>query len=134
MRFQFRTLLIFDFYCGLSGGLLYFIFFDFLIGTLGLPHWVVTTQLFANTVYGIFGASLFFSRTQSRSLFWTLVIMNFVYAIFCMGLSLFLFQPENYWGATLVLVEGAFVFTLAKGERDSLKTLEGPMPTSTKPQ
>ncbi len=119
-QLQPRSLFIFDFFCALAVGVIYFLLFDFIIETLALPRWVVQTQLLANFLYGIYGAILFTRRTKRQLFFRFLVVMNFIYASFCVAVGLTLSLNGIYGGALLLLVEGIFIATLAKLEWSSM--------------
>ncbi len=116
---QQRKLLAIDFSCALLAGVIYFILFDWMIVSLALPEWIARIQLYANLVYGIYGACLFVQRGANVYMFKFLIGMNATYALFCIVLSAGLFLNSTYLSALLLLIEGAIVMTLAKFELDS---------------
>ncbi len=106
-----RRLLQIDFSCALIAGVVYFVFFDFLNETLGLPVWVARTQVIASFLYGAFGVFLFTTGRESWLGF--VAKMNLVYASFCLGVAPILFWSEIYWGSILLFAEGLLIAGLA---------------------
>ena len=122
LRVHPRKLLQYDFSLGLAGGVIYYFLYDFMIGTLALPRWLVLTQLLANLSYGLYGAILFTSLKVRLGYFRFLVMMNSIYATFCLGMGSILLFKAVYWGAILLISEGVFIAILAKIERTSLQS------------
>ena len=116
-----RTMLMIDFICAFSGGIVYFVLFDFLQHTLGIPSWMATVQLVANSAYGIFGIVLFVGGKGRAQIFKFLITMNFVYAVFCFAFAVLLFTRKGPLGTWLLLSEGIFILLLATLERRSLQ-------------
>ena len=123
-QLQRRPLFMFDFLCALAGAGIYYVLFDFMIETVGVPRWMVRTQLLANLAYGIYGAILFVSRTGRSGVFGFLVVMNFIYAGLCVAAALTLVLNGAYGGALLLVVEALFIATLAKVERAAMQSPE----------
>jgi hypothetical protein len=115
-----RTMLMIDFVCALSGGILYFFLFDFLLQTLGIPHWMAMVQLIANSTYGILGVLIFLGGKE-RMPFLKLITMNFIYAVFCLILAVYLCASGGPLGTWLLFAEGIFIFLLALLEKKSLQ-------------
>lgn len=112
-----RTMLMIDFICAFSGGIVYFVLFDFLQHTLGIPHWMAMAQLVSNTAYGIFGLFLFVGGKALLPLFKFLVTMNFIYAVFGMVFTIYLFTNGRPLGTWLLFGESLFILLLAMLER-----------------
>ena len=108
-----------DFGCAFTGAALYAVFINYLIETLEIPIEVVGTQLAANLLYGIFGLTIFL--TKRGGLFPLLVQLNFFYSAACFFTSLMLLIVGSPKGATLLVIEGFFVLTLAQFERARLR-------------
>lgn len=115
-----RTMLMLDFIFAFSGGIVYFVFFDYLQHTFGIPHWMATLQLMANFAYGIFGILIFLGGKKRAPIFKFLIAMNFVYAILCLALAVSLYMGNGPLGTWLLLAEGLSIFLLATLERRSL--------------
>lgn len=123
-----RTMLMIDFICAFSGGIAYFVLFDFLQHTLGIPYWMAMVQLVANNAYGIFGLVLFVGGKARLPLFRFLVTMNFIYAVFCMVFTVHLFTSGGPLGTWLLFGEGLFILLLAMLERRSLQRATATIP------
>jgi hypothetical protein len=117
-----RTMLMIDFICAFSEGIVYFVLFDFLQHTLGIPYWMAMVQLVANNAYGIFGVLIFVGAEARMPLFRILVAMNFIYAVFCLALSAYLFANNGPLGTWLLFAEGIFILLLAILERRSVRS------------
>ncbi len=115
-----RRLLMIDFSCAFAGAALYFFLYNFMITTLGLPRWVVETQLLANFLYGIYGAVLFGTGVRQTRYFKLLVVMNFAYCGFCFAEGSLLIFTGVHAGAALLLFEGLLIGALAMVEKKSL--------------
>jgi hypothetical protein len=113
-----KQLVLIDLVCAFAGSVFFLVLFDFLINTLALPRTIVLVQLTANTLYGIIGLFIFLSK--KFSLFRSLILMNFCYAVFCLIVGLIL-PATTIEGAILILAEGTFIFYLALFERRSLR-------------
>ena len=118
-----RFMLMVDFICAFSGGIVYFALFDFLLTILGIPHWMVMVQLLTNNAYGVFGVVLLVCRKEHSPLFRFLITMNFVYALFCFAFVVFLVTRNVLLGSWLLLSEGIFIFLLATLEKRSLQSV-----------
>jgi hypothetical protein len=111
-----RQLLLLDFCCALGGAVFYFLAFDFIVGTLGLPPEMVQFQLVANFAYSLYGAFLFITRREHTSGFSWLARMNFAYAAMCILGSLYFLLLPTYPGALLLLGEALLIGLLARAE------------------
>jgi hypothetical protein len=112
-------MLLLDVYFAFSGALVYFLFFDVLIGYVGMPRWTAVSQLAANFLYGVYGLSVFLSRTTNSAWFRSLIFSNIGYAILCavVGLSLI---SENKLASAVLISEALLILVLAKFEFRSL--------------
>lgn len=108
-----KTMLIIDFFCALSAGIVYFIFFDFLHHNLNIPYWIVMLQLIANNAYGVCGILIFLIGFKGLFMFRFLIIMNFIYAGLCIFLGFYLFFHSGSSGTWLLFLEAIFIGVLA---------------------
>jgi hypothetical protein len=110
-RLPLRTLLAVDFSCALAGLLAFVVLFDALVEVVGLPPWVVRTQVVANALYGVVGIALFAARRER--FLGVIAAMNGVYALYCFGLAPTLYASGHPTGALFVFIEGAVIAALA---------------------
>ena len=115
--FSLRKLWVLDFTCALAGAIVFWLMFDFLVESIGLPRPLVWAQFLANLFYGLFGVIAFAFQTERVEWFRLLVTMNWIYACLCFGTCLTLAWTGNTTGATLLLLEGMMIATLAFWER-----------------
>jgi len=116
-----RNMLIIDFSCALIGTGIYFFLYDFMIESLAIPRWMVSTQLFANLIYGLYGVGIHLGKKSESGFFRFLIFMNFAYASFCIGVAVLTTLNAAYGGALVLLLEGIFIAVLAQLEWQSLK-------------
>lgn len=116
-----RNFFFFDLICALSGALLYFFLFDFIIEFTSLPPALVQTQLLANSLYALYGLGLFLSRTEKSLPYRALAFMNAVYASLCALAALGLLIKGISLGASLLALEGLLIAALAKIEFSLLR-------------
>ncbi|HEX4924075.1 MAG TPA: hypothetical protein VFV50_08315 [Bdellovibrionales bacterium] len=120
-RVSFGTLLFVDFFCALTGGLVYHFWGGLIIELFRVSYEVLAFQIAANFSYAAFGFTLILAGHRLRRAWPMLVWMNFAYSIVCFGLSVHFINTSRAPAASLLALEGLFIVTLAFYERAALK-------------
>ena len=86
-----------------------------------LPERILLVQAIITLVYTCYSTTLAQNKIYTKRLTRILVIANFTYVVFCLGLFMSTFGETNVLGKVYFILEALFISTLATLESRQLK-------------